>query len=139
MTDAHAQKVTNSYVVAYPEHPPRADDPHYRDFEAYRRRTKDTAVCQYAVETGCADECDGGLELHHSHIEFALQNSIDLTHLEHAYPGVSDPSQVGAWVESAANLLWYCEKHHRGAGTGVHHLSSSDFEAAKWTKGVFGG
>lgn len=139
MTDAHDQKVTNAYIVAYPAHPARADDPHYADFEAFRRRTKDTARCAVAAQTGDGSDCHGGLELHHSHIEFALQNGIDLARLEHAYPGVSDPSQVGAWVESADNLLWLCEKHHRGAGTGVHHLPSSDFEASKWTRGVFGG
>lgn len=135
---AHTQQVSNRYIVAYPAHPPRSGDPHYVDFEAFRRRTRKTAKCAYAVEVGCADECAGGLELHHAHLEFALQNGVDLHHLEHAYPGISDPLKVGAWVESAANLIWLCEKHHRGAGTGVHHLSASDYEASKWTAGVFG-
>jgi len=51
------------------------------------------------------------------------------------YPGVSDPNKVGEWVESALNLLWLCEFHHRGHG-GVHVASSSDFEAEKYVRGL---
>jgi len=46
---------------------------------------------------------------------------------------VSDPDQVGAWVESGANLEWLCEKHHRGAG-GIHHAAFADFEAEKYVR-----
>lgn len=80
-------------------------------------------------------ECHGGLELHHAHIEFALQNSVDLAILEAHYPGVSDPESVGEWVESGANLEYLCEFHHRGHG-GVHVASSSDFEAEHFIKGL---
>ncbi len=48
---------------------------------------------------------------------------------------ISDPSQVGAWVESGENLVFYCAKHHRGHG-GVHHASASDFEAEHYVKGL---
>jgi hypothetical protein len=119
----------------YPEHPARPDDPHFKDFEAYRRRTEATARCQFAVETGDGSECDGGLELHHSHVEFSLQNGVDLARLEHVYPGISNPDEVGAWVESADNLVWLCAKHHRGHG-GVHSAAASDFEASKFVKGL---
>lgn len=132
---AHDQTTTRHYLMHFPEHPARADDPHYADFEAYRRRTHATAVCQFEVDTGDASECAGGLELHHAHIEFSLQNGVDLARLERHYPGVSDPSQVGAWVESAENLIWYCAFHHRGHG-GVHTAASSDFEASKFVKGL---
>ena len=133
---AHDQGVTHHYLMHFPEHPARQDDPHYRDFEEYRRRTKDTAVCNFAERRGGdTSECDGGLELHHSHIEFSLQNGVDLALLEHDYPGVSDPAQVGAWVESAQNLVWYCSKHHRGPG-GVHTASASDFEAEHYVRGL---
>lgn len=132
---AHNQRTTHSYVIHYPEHPPREGDPHYRDFEAYRRRTKDTAQCAFAVETGDTSECHGGLELHHTHIEFSLQNGVDLTRLERAYPGVSNPEEVGAWVESADNLTWLCAWHHRGHG-GVHSAAAADFEASKFVRGL---
>lgn len=132
---AHQASETRRYVMHFPEHPPREADPHYRDFEAYRRRTHATARCQFAVDTGDSSECHGALELHHTHIEFSLQNGVDLSRLEHLYPGVSDPGQVGAWVESADNLTWYCAFHHRGHG-GVHTAAAADFEASKWVKGL---
>lgn len=132
---AHDQATTRHYLMHYPEHPARADDPHYRDFEEYRRRTKDTARCAFAVDAGDNSECDGGLELHHAHIEFSLQNGVDLKRLEKHYPGVSNPDEVGAWVESGDNLVWLCAWHHRGHG-GVHSAASSDYEASKFVKGL---
>lgn len=131
MTDAHSQRVTHSYIVQYPEHPPRKEDPHFKDFEEYRKRTKATAKCTVGEHRDDFSECSGELELHHHFVEFALQNGVDLAWLERDYPGVSDPDSVGAWVESADNLLWLCEWHHRG-GEGVHSLSSSDWEAAHY-------
>lgn len=135
-TPAHRQAITNRYAIMYPAHPAREDDPHYRDFHHYHEATKhDPAiyVCAWAKETGDRTQCDTGpLELHHSHLEFALQNAVDLSHLEHAYPGISNPDEVGAWVESATNLLWLCATHHRAAAGGIHHLSAADFEASKW-------
>ena len=134
---AHRQKVTRSYWVSYPAHPAREDDPHYRDFEEYRRRTHATAKCAIGEHRGDYTECSLGkpLELHHAHVEFSLQNGVDLVWLEKDYPGISDPSQVGAWVESADNLTWLCESCHRGPG-GVHVASASDYEAAKYVSGL---
>lgn len=132
---AHLQPVTNRYAIYYPEHPPREGDPHYRDFHAYHEATRsDPTVyhCSWAAEVADTTACVGLLELHHSHIEFALTNAVDLAHLEHVYPGVSDPAKVGAWVETAANLVWLCARHHRAADAGVHHLSASDYEGSKF-------
>ena len=138
-TPAHTSRVTHRYTVHYPAHGPRRGDPHYRDFAAYRRRTHSTARCYVAVKAGPGGEaaagCAGGLELHHAHIEFALQNGVDLAALDHDYPGVSDPDHVGAWVESAANLRWLCIWHHRGLG-GAHTLTHADWEAAQYVHGL---
>lgn len=136
-TPAHDQKVTHSYVVRYPEHAPRRTDVHYRDFEAFRRRTHATAKCAVGEHRNDYSECHGELELHHSEVEFALQNGIDLAWLEVDYPGISDMDLVGAWVESGANLTWLCLRHHRG-DLGVHVLSSSDWQAAHYIKGLIG-
>lgn len=136
-TPAHEQRVAHDYLIAYPEHAPRESDPHYVDFEAYRKRTVATAKCGWGVAVGDFSECGGGLELHHHDIEFALQNSVDLKHLEFAYPGVSNPNEVGAWVESGTNLEWLCQKHHIAAGAGVHDLSSSDYAASRFVQSVF--
>lgn len=135
MTDAHDQNVTHSYRIHYPAHPPRKGDPHYVDFNAFRRRTKASAKCAVGEHRDDFSECRGGLELHHAHVEFSLQNGVDLKWLERDYPGISDPAKVGAWVESADNLMWLCEFHHRGHG-GVHVSSASDFEAEKYVRGL---
>lgn len=135
MTDAHNQLSSHHYIVHYPPHPARKDDPHYRDFNEFHKRTRATATCAIGQHRNDFDECNGQLELHHAHIEFSLQNGVDLKWLEVDYPGVSDPDHVGAWVESAANLIWLCEFHHRGAG-GVHVASSSDYEAEKYVRSL---
>jgi hypothetical protein len=159
MTDAHDQTIAHRYVVHYPPHPPRESDPNYKDFDHYHRSTKATARCAFAVHAtlsgdaapirqadkphrligagelraGCDTCCP--LELHHSHIEFSLQNGIDLAVLEKDYPGVSDPAKVGAWVESAQNLEWLCVFHHRGPG-GAHTATASDYEAERYVRGL---
>lgn len=138
MPDAHNQAVTHRYVIHYPEHPARQDDPHYRDFEHYRKTHVGTAVCAMGASRGDFSECQGGLELHHAHVEFALQNGIELKWLERVYPGISSPDEIGAWIEgghNGENLVFYCVFHHRGAG-GVHVASSADFEAEKFVRGL---
>ncbi len=134
-TPAHDGNITHHYLVHYPEHSPRESDPHYKDFNAFRHKTHDTAKCAVGAHRDDFSECHGGLELHHTHVEFALQNGVELKWLEKDYPGISDPDSVGAWVESAENLMWLCEFHHRGHG-GVHVASAADFEASKYVKGL---
>lgn len=128
---AHDQRVTHRYLVHYPEHAPRESDPHYADFRAYKalRRKNGTYACDFAAEhrKGDASECDlaAPLECHHRVIEFAMMNAVDLALLEADYPGVSGMG-VGAWVESGANLMLLCRRHHRSAD-GVHVASYADF------------
>ncbi len=146
---AHEQAQSHKYTLHFPPHPARANDPNYRDFDAYHRKTRATARCLVGERIGfdwcrdgqgqkCVIDASGqmsGMELHHSHIEFSLQNGIDLKALEIDYPGVSDPAIVGAWVESAANLMWLCAWHHRGAG-GAHTAAYADWEASKYVLGL---
>ena len=63
-TPAHDQAVRNAYTVHYPEHEPRKNDPHYKDFEAYRRATKATAKCQFGVDRGGGKRDLGLLQQH---------------------------------------------------------------------------
>ncbi len=148
---AHDGKQTHRYLVHFPAHPARTSDPHYVDFNAYHRRTRSTARCYIGERIGF-DECrdaqgnpapapeDGeqpGLELHHAHIEFSLQNGVDLAALEKDYPGVSDNTRIGAWVESATNFRWLCVHHHRGAA-GAHTVAHADYEASQYIKGLIG-
>jgi hypothetical protein len=149
VTDAHDQKAMHRYTLHFPPHPAREDDPHYRDFDAYHRKTRQAARCHVGERIGfewcrdaqglpCQIAGDGsmsGLELHHAHIEFSLQNGVSFAALEKDYPGVSNPDAIGGWIESADNLLWLCAWHHRGAG-GAHTASHSDWEASKYVLGL---
>lgn len=149
---AHTGKVTHTYYVHYPAHPHRPGDPHYVDFDAYHRRTRATARCYVGERVGfdeCFDEhgqpCtvdaagqQSGLELHHAHIEFALQLGVDLAALERDYPGISNPDEVGAWVESETNFRWLCVFHHR-AIAGAHTASHSDWEGSQYVPGLVSG
>ena len=133
----------------YPEHPARQDDPHYVDFNHYHKLNRALARCFVGTRLGfteCADAqgspliidehgVQSGLELHHAHIEFALQNGISLTALEVDYPGVSNPDEVGAWVESGENFRWLCAWHHRFAA-GAHTASHSDWEGGLYVPGL---
>jgi hypothetical protein len=137
---AHEQTETHHYSVHFPPHPARTDDPHYKDFDhLHREWKKDPEKWQCAVgkHRGDFSECDltKPLELHHSHVEFSLQNGVALAWLEADYPGISNPDEVGAWVESPANLEVLCVFHHRGHG-GVHVAAAADYEAEKYVRGL---
>ena len=151
MTDvpAHSAKQTHSYVVHFPEHPARTSDPHYVDFNHYHTLHRPTARCYVGERIGF-DECkdaqgnvvtiaasgeQSGLELHHAFVEFSLQNGVSLSALEHDFPGISNPDEVGAWVESDQNFRWLCVFHHRAAG-GAHTASHSDWTASNYVLGL---
>lgn len=124
----------------FPDHAPRTGDPHYVDFEHIRRTWKDDPQkwrCAIGAHRNDFSECDNEnpLELHHAHVEFSLQNGVNLKWLEPDYQGISNQNEVGAWVESAANLIVLCRFHHRGHG-GVHVASASDYEAEKYVRGL---
>lgn len=116
----------------FPEHAPRPEDPHYVDFEHYRKTHIATAKCKFA-DSADADQCTRQLELHHAYIEFSLQNGVDFAVLEKDFPGISDPNTVGAWVETDTNFEWLCSYHHRGAG-GAHTAAHSDWIAQRYVK-----
>jgi hypothetical protein len=142
-TPAHTQLFTHRYLVNYPEHGARESDPYYADFHAYktRRRANGTYICDFATNhrSGDCSECAPPsipLECHHSHIEWAMLNEVDLDLMEPDYPGISKMG-VGKWVESAANLELLCVVHHR-TDAGVHKVSYSDYGAGFYIRSLFG-
>ena len=146
---AHDQTESHKYVVHFPPHPARKNDPHYVDFDHYHRTHRATARCYIGERIGFGDCRDAqghpcpppaggeqpGLELHHAHVEFSLQNGIELAALERDFPGISDATTVGAWVESDVNFRWLCCFHHRGAG-GAHTAAHADWEASQYVLGL---
>lgn len=119
---AHSSPQTHRYTVHFPEHPARITDPHYVDFNHYHKLHRPTARCYVGERIGfdecldaqgnlCVIDANGemsGLELHHAYVEFSLQNGISLSALEKDFPGISDATDVGAWVESDTNFRWLC-------------------------------
>lgn len=140
MPDAQARKVTHSYTVRYPAHEAREDDPHYKDFDHLRREWSKDPVkwrCWVGVQRDDFSECDSEhpLELHHAHLEFAMLNAAYLPWVQRRYPGITDPTKLGEWVESADNLVVLCQRHHRGHD-GAHVASASDYEGILMVRGL---
>jgi hypothetical protein len=146
---AHDQAESHHYVVHLPPHPAPPPAPPNVAIDHYHRKTRAAARCYVGERIGfgyCRDAqgrpCpppgggqQPGLELHHAHVEFSLQNGIDLAALEKDFPGISDATSVGAWVESDVNFRWLCCEHHRGPG-GAHTASHSDWEASQYVPGL---
>jgi hypothetical protein len=67
--------------------------------------------------------CQGGIELHHNLIEYALINDVDWQRFSTLYPEYHIQSQddLLRWAESEEALLPLCVKHHRGV-EGIHLL-----------------
>ena len=119
------------------------------DFNHYHTLHRPTARCYVGERIGFEDCKDAqgvtvsvdaraeqsGLELHHAFVEFSLQNGVSLTALEHDFPGISNPDEVGAWVESDTNFRWLCVFHHRASG-GAHTASHSDWTAQNYVLGL---
>lgn len=135
---AHDQAATHQYVMHYPEHAPREDDPHYRAFEAYRRHHRAAAVC-YVGERAGRQQCSGLLELHHAVLEFATANAADPVALHQDFPEISvdaTADEVAYWLDSTpGEFRWLCSFHHRGHG-GVHTASHADWTAQLYVPGL---
>lgn len=137
ITEAHDQTETHTYTVHYPDHAPRDADPHYKAFEAYRRHHIDGAVCYVGERVGF-DWCKGGLELHHTALEFATINAADPKALHKDFPEVpedADKEFIANWAESSpGEFRFLCSEHHRGRG-GAHVASHSDWTAQLYVPG----
>lgn len=123
MSDAikgHDQKLTLHLVEHYPSHEPRTADPHYHLFNQARARLAKLGQLKCWVGN---EECAGQIELHHSMIEFALANNIDVEKFERLYPqfNVTSDEAFLEWVEQEGNLMPLCKRHHTG-NLGIHCL-----------------
>lgn len=132
MTD---ELVTHSYHIHYPPHEPREADPFYHLFEAYRAAHLADARCYVGEHVGF-DQCQGGLELHHAHLEDATINAADIEAVARDYPSVHDEDSLRAWAESAENFRFLCVRHHRSREAGAHALAHADWEASVYEKGL---
>jgi hypothetical protein len=130
-TAAHQQTQTIRLTRAYPDHEPRAADPNYRLFETAKARMKASGQWRCAVNNA---DCAGGIQVHHSYIEFAYQNDVDVAALNEALGlHLADASFI-LWVESPGNLEPLCQAHHTGV-LGVHLIPTADWEIVRVHKG----
>lgn len=130
VTPAHTQEATLHVHEYYPAHEPRESDPHYHLFHEAREKLRQLGKLKCWV---CGkDEAAAGqpIELHHSVIEFALANGVDVAKFAHLYPefNVTDEATFVAFVESEGNLLPLCLDHHRGCH-GIHSMTYSPWVA----------
>ena len=63
------------------------------------------------------------METHHDEIEWAAANGLDLALVMRDWPELSDMDKVREWLDSEANMLVLCDKHHRGSRTGIHSIT----------------
>jgi hypothetical protein len=126
---AHDAGQEHKYVMHFPEHLPREEDPHYKAFNAYHRTTESRASCYVGLRAGLAScAIVAPLELHHAMIEFSLANGVSLAALQIDFPDLKDDAAVQKWIESDKNFRWLCQFHHRGHG-GAHTAAHADWEA----------
>lgn len=131
MTDAHDQSETLHILAHIPEHAPRADDPHYRLFEAAKARLKKQGLWKCVIGD---DLCGGAPELHHTFIEFSQINETDPAKVERALGlHFASDEEFQAWAESPGNLEVLCVNHHR-THYGIHVIPGPLWEALRFRK-----
>jgi hypothetical protein len=126
-TPAHKQTQTIRLLRAYPSHEPRAQDPNYAEFEQVRARLKAQGLLKCIVNNA---DCSGGPQLHHTHVEFAYQNAVDVPTLDKLLGLSLTDADFAQWVESPGNLEVLCEAHHVGI-LGIHMIPTADWDIVR--------
>jgi hypothetical protein len=129
-TVAHSQEVQIRFIERWPNHEPRAQDPHYALFHKAKERMKKAGLLKCNVES---DYHYGVIELHHDRVEFAHVNDIDLVKFNHAYGLDLTDAQFQEYVEQEGNLEPLCTLHHRGQ-EGVHSLPEPEWNVLRTSK-----
>jgi hypothetical protein len=131
MTDAHDQSLTIHLQEHIEAHEPRTSDPHYHLFNEVRARMVKAGLMKCVIGD---DYCEGGIELHHSHLEFSLVNQSDPDKVAAAL-GLHFTSEEDfqSWVESPGNLEPLCAVHHR-TKYGIHMIPAPLWEPLRYRK-----
>lgn len=130
MAKAHETEVTVRFIERWPDHEPREDDPYYHLFHAAKKRMKEMGLLKCNVES---DYHYGNIELHHSKVEFAHANDIDIEKFNHAYGLHLNDKEFKEFVEGPGNLEPLCTLHHRGQ-EGVHSLPEPEWNVLRTAK-----
>jgi hypothetical protein len=142
VTPAHEQSLTSRTDVGnvkveifYPDHTPRASDPQYGLFDR-ARKAMIAAGCHQCWRCGATEEESGHpLECHHTHIEYALANSVDPSMIAEKVPEwhVTDEATLLQFLEGPGNLTMLCLRCHRGAEA-VHFLPAPVWEPGRFSR-----
>ena len=124
LTPAHQQRLTLHLLEFFPEHEPREHDAHYAAFNAMKRRAKAAGLDKCVV---CGKV---PVEWHHTLVEFAFQNGVDVAKLDTAFGLHLTEEEFADWVESPGNAEPLCVAHHRGAEA-VHSLPEPIWNAVR--------
>ena len=131
MTAAHDQLMTLHLKQHVEAHEPREDDPHYHLFEQAKARLKKQGLWKCIIDD---DLCDGGPELHHSHVEFSEIGSTDPGKVSRALGlHFESDEDFQVWAESPGNLEVLCAAHHR-TRYGIHVLPEPLWQAVRFKK-----
>ena len=123
---AHDQKLTIRLVEHIPPHGPRG-----AAFNRAKKRMKTMGLEKCVIE-----DCDSGapLEYHHTIIEHAFQEGVDIHKLNRAYGLHLADDQFVDWVQSPGNLEVLCTVHHR-TQLGIHSIPEPLWNAMRvWRK-----
>ena len=121
-TPAHDQRLTVHLIEHVPAHGERGEA-----FDRAKARMKALGLNKCVIEG-----CDTGarVEYHHSLIEHAWQEGVDVDKLDHAFGLHLTDAEFIAWVQSPGNLEPLCAVHHR-TQLGVHVLPEPLWNAVR--------
>jgi len=135
IVEAHYQTVNLSFKVYYPSHELRTTDPHYKLFNAARKRIVSSPNFAGCWVCGSKEN----IQIHHSLVEFAAANAIDLDRFEHLWPElhITDENSLLAALESEGNMMALCEDHHISREHGIHFIPYPTWVLQRyWQKGL---
>lgn len=135
MVAAHTQLDHESVLFYYPEHFPRASDPHYHLFDRASKRILSNPDFSGCWICGTKEH----IEFHHAECEYAAAGGVDVTKFEELFPeyDIKSEDDFLAWVESEGNLLALCAFHHRSPYAGIHHCPYPNWKLQRiWRKDI---
>jgi hypothetical protein len=134
--EGHTMNVTEHILECYPGHEPREGDPHYKHFNAARVRLKRLGMLRCWIGN---TDCAGQIELHHTMVEFALTNGVDVQKFEEEYPefAIRSDEEFLTWCQGEGNLTPLCFEGSAPVTMGDGRiLPIKDVKAGDWIMGA---
>lgn len=122
-------KASLDELVYYPPHDPRTASAEYRRVHDHLVHELDSPCWICGVRNSDVVRWPADvrrhfqLETHHTEIEWAAANGVDLAYVIRDFPSIHDHDQLVEWIDSEHNMLVLCAAHHRGHFTGIHSVS----------------